>query len=344
MSTLIRRAELESERVALIRFLSSYLSPDADERRYNWLYCESPHGKAVAWVADDQVESKIAGLSAAFPRQMYRHGEEATGYVLGDFCIHPHFRSLGPALALQRKTLEDLSRLGKSFVYDFPSQSMLAIYKRLGCDPNGRVIRYAKPLRAGRKLERLLPGKKAARALAVPVNFALRLKDLARKRRAPCTIAPESGPCSGEFTEASRQWSRRIGICTARTADYLNWRFFRHPRKHYRMLTARASGELRGYLIYEVSAADAVISDLMAADDAIYEALLCEAVFELRDQRLDTLSAPLPAAHPARAVFAKWGFRERETSPLVLLHTVDRARFRNEPVEDWYLLHGDRES
>jgi len=113
IASLVRSAEVHGERAILTAFLSKYLSPDADEGRYEWLYCKNPEGKARVWAVCEGGTGRIIGLSATFPRRIHRDREAVRGYVLGDFRIHPDCRSLGPALALQRRTLEDLSREGR---------------------------------------------------------------------------------------------------------------------------------------------------------------------------------------------------------------------------------------
>ncbi len=105
MAKLVRPAHIHRERAAIIDFLSTYLSPEANDSRYEWLYCKNPEGMARVWVACETETGMITGVSAAFPRRIHRWGEEVRGYVLGDFCIHPDYRSLGPALALQRSSL-----------------------------------------------------------------------------------------------------------------------------------------------------------------------------------------------------------------------------------------------
>jgi len=49
MASLVRSAEVHGERAILTAFLSKYLSPDADNARYEWLYCRNPKGVARVW-------------------------------------------------------------------------------------------------------------------------------------------------------------------------------------------------------------------------------------------------------------------------------------------------------
>jgi hypothetical protein len=345
MANLVRRAEVDREKAPLIAFLSTYLSPDANEARYEWLYCKNPEGMARVWVACESETGMIIGVAAAFPRRIHFHGKEVRGYVLGDFCIHPDYRSLGPALALQKNSVEDLSREGAGFVFDFPSVSMLAIYKRLRIEPQETAIRFAKPLRADRQIQKRISNKAAGRSLAVAANAALRLRDAGLRRSSAWTISEEAEPCGEEFTIATQRWAPRMGICAGRNADYLNWRFLLHPQRRYQFLTARKDGRLCGYLIYHWAGEDATVVDLLAEEDSASKALLVETIAIMRHYGVNTLSAPFLSSHAGREILEDCGFQPRESTPVILLTLPLAANRQNDQGADhWYLMHGDRES
>lgn len=345
MTTFIRPAEIVKEKVALTAFLTAHLSPDADKTRYDWLYHQNPDGAARVWVACDSETQQMIGVAAAFPRRARCGGREVRAYVLGDFCIHREFRTLGPALALQRMCLEDLSKGDAEFVFDFPSSSMLAIYKRLHMEPCEGMIRFAKPLRVDRRLKLWIPNEVIARSLATAANLGLRLRDIGSRRASTWVIEEQTASCGEEFTVAALEWSGRMGVCVTRSADYLNWRYLQHPQKRYRFLTARKDGRLCGFLIYHLAEEDPAIVDLLGRDNAVCEALLSATVSLMRVQRVQTLSAPFFSAHPSRKLLEALGFRPRESSPVVLLRLKKPLDHREDKQnEQWYLTHGDRES
>src|SRR5277367_3683438 len=109
------------------------------------------------------------------------------------------------------------------------------------------MIRYAKPLRADRKVAYRVPVPAIARGLTVAANAALRLRDARMGRTGDWTIAADPGPWGEEFTRAAQEWSSSVGVCVARTAEYLNWRYREHPLQKYEMLTARQGSGLSGY-------------------------------------------------------------------------------------------------
>src|SRR5229473_4871289 len=345
MAKLVRPADIHRERAAIIDFLSTYLSPEANDSRYEWLYCKNPEGMARVWVACETETGMITGVSAAFPRRIHRWGEEVRGYVLGDFCIHPDYRSLGPALALQRSSLEDLSKDGAGFVFDFPSTSMLAIYKSLRIEPKESAIRFAKPLRADRQIQKRISNKAAGATLAVAANAALRLRDAGLGRSSAWKVTEETAPCGEEFTLAFRQWAPRMGTCAERSAEYLNWLFLQHPQRRYHFLTARKNGRLCGYLIYHWAGEDATVVDLFSEEEQVSKALLVETIAITRSYGVNTLSTPFLESHSSREILEDCGFQPRESSPVVVLTLPWDANFPGgQLIDHWYLTHGDRES
>ena len=345
MTISVRRACYESESQELIDGLQANLPHLPHARLFPWLYLNNPAGQALAWVAMNSETERIVGIAAAFPRSILYRGKEERSYVLGDFCIDAAHRSLGVALSLQRACLEGLFKEDSGFAVDFPSRTMLAVYKRMQIDSNATMIRYAKPLRADRKVTERVPVRAVARGISAVVNAGLRLRDSRLKGAGDWMIAADGGPWGEEFTHAAREWSPATGVCVLRTATYLNWRYREHPTQSYEMLTARQNGKLRGYLILHMSGEDCTVDDLMADDDEVRGILLAEATAVGRKHRIHTLSVPALSTHPGSQFLEKCGFRPRESSPVVLMALPRQPQRQIGPASDrWYLTSGDWES
>ncbi len=343
MTISVRPVCYESDSQALIDTLQTNLPHLPHARLFPWLYLQNPEGPALAWVATDSETSRIIGVAAAFPRRVYYRGEEVRSYVLGDFCIDAGHRSLGVALSLQRACLEGLSTCGAGFAFDFPSATMLAIYKRLRIEVNATMVRYAKPLRVDRKVAERIPVRAVARGLSAVANAGLRLRGDGAGRDDDYTVVVEPGPWTEEFTEAAHKWSSGTGVCVVRDATYLNWRYGEHPEQHYKMLVARKGASLCGYLIRHVNGEGFTIDDLFAENNAARRALLAEATAVARQQPVQTVSMPWLAAHAGTSVLEQCGFRPRESSPVVVLPLGTQPS--NGPTEDqWFLTSGDWES
>jgi GNAT superfamily N-acetyltransferase len=344
MTISVRPAHDESDYRQLLNLLETNLPHRPHARLFQWLYCRNPAGPARAWVAADSTDGRIIGVAAAFPRRIHSARQEARGYVLGDFCIHPGYRSLGAALALQQACLQNLSD-DADFVFDFPSRTMLAVYQRLRIEANAAIVRHAKLLRVNRRVAERVPVRALARGLSAVANAGLRLRDFHALGAGDLTLDAEAGPWGEEFTQAAWEWSPSMGICVARTAEYLNWRYGEHPVQHYEMLTARRRGRLCGYLIQHFEGEDGTVDDLLAENEFECNPLLEAAVVIARQRRVHTLSVPWLAGHSGSRLLETCGFRARESSSVIALALPRAARRYVGPTNGrWHLTHGDRES
>ena len=208
---------------------------------------------------------------------------------------------LGTRLALQRACLEGLSSGDAGFAIDFPSRTMLAIYKRLQIEVNATMIRYAKPLRVDRKVAgpRSGPRHRPRASLSrrtPPSDYAT----CACGAKAIGPSLPSQVHGERNSPGVAREWSSSVGVCVARTAEYLNWRYREHPLQKYEMLTARQGSRLRGYLIHHSIGEDWTIADLFAENDAARSVLLREATAVARKHGAHTVSVAWLATHPGR--------------------------------------------
>jgi Acetyltransferase (GNAT) domain len=346
MSLVIRPAHLERDQELLVDTLICHLNPLYDSVRFNWLYKNNPHGPARAWLMSDTTNSTVVGMAGAFPRRVYIGVREATCWVLGDFCIHEQYRILGPALQLQRACLADMHPETVAFSYDFPSASMLAVYKRLRIDPLGNICRFAKPLRIDRKIEELVRTPQLVSLMKWAGNLVLALQDHSQRDTGELTIVLHEGWCGEEFSVLAREVGWQYGVCVQRSAEYLNWRYVANPLVRCEILTARCHGVLVAYAVFTQSGEDAMVMDLFGVQDRQVISTLVESLIKfLRKRCVITLSAPLFESHQWRALFQRLGFRARETSPVVI-HTPPDASPDGNSLQgmDWFLMYGDRDS
>lgn len=344
MSIRIRLANFDSDRIALIKVLGRNLTTRSDQQRFSWLYKDSPFGVAQTWVATDAENGEIVGAGAAFPRKVHFDGKDTLGLVLGDFCMDEKYRSVGPSLQLQRACMNAISQGPFEFFYDFPSKGMAAIYNRLGIPPTEHLVRWAKPLRAEKKLERVLGSKGLARSLAPVADSFLRRRGWQGNEGA-CALQIHEGPCGEEFTKLDELLGKRSGMSIARTAEYLNWRYLSNPSCRYQLLTARKADTLLGYAVYTTSEKDPTLVDVHSTDDpGVIARLLHGAVEQLRALGAATVNLHAGSGHPWSRLFERAGFRRRESDPVVVQARQGSAVHAANLQKDWFLMYGDRDS
>ncbi len=345
LSIEIHEAKLAPDRGVLIDFFRRHLTALSDDRRYDWLYHENPFGSGRAWIARAKATSAIVGVAAAFPRRFRAYGRPQDGWVLGDFCVDPQFRSLGPAVQLQRACLQVVSGKPVAIGYDFPSKGMLAVYRRLQIAPSGRLVRMAKLLRADNYVAQRIRWRAPVRFLSAASNILLSLSHRERRVAKEYVIATESefGP---EFCPMIEQATANAAVSIERTPAYLNWRYLRHPQRPHELITARRNGALAGYLVFYQTGDDARIVDLLSPHpEKVLPALLEEAVRLVRKRGVMAVNAPILSSHPYRPLLEKAGFQTRDACEVMILgalQTDERARI--DLRAGWWLTEGDRDS
>ena len=300
-----------------------------DERRYAWLYWNNPAGAAKVWKLESGGE--LIGIAAAFPRILCQDSGKTTGYVLGDFCVSSRHRALGPAVKLQKACLAEVGT-GNHPMYDFPSDRMFAVYKRLGHSEAFRFVRWARPLRSGRQVQAHLGKNALAGIVASALDFSIALS-LPRKSSPALKIAELDGAFGPEFTSLADDINANG---TYRSADYLTWRYARHPQLKFGVLTASGDGNLLAYLVYVAETENFRIVDLFGHDThGAFRALVTKVIGAAHGMGHSTVSFSIPESHGWGTWLQRLGFRPRESSPVVFLGGEGRQ---------WLLLDGDRES
>jgi hypothetical protein len=345
MGIRIRTVDLQCERDGVLRFLYENLTPQYDRFRFDWLYLQNPHGAARAWMATDSVTGEPIGFAAAFPRCLWIDGKVHRAWVLGDFCIAKEFRTLGPALQLQRACLAALANDGSAVCYDFPSASMMSIYRRLGVPLFGEVVRYIKLIRVDGKVQQFIGNGVLARGISVAGNLWLSSQRVSTPS-GDTEFRLHDGPFGPEFTSLVSRVKEFYPVHGLRTAEYLNWRYRQHPAKQFRVITARRHQELLGYVVVEISASSAILADLYATEEpGTASGLLGSLERLLEKEKIHTLTAPVLAGSRLIPYLERTGFLARERAP-VAVH-VDGEVKSSHVIHDsknWLLLYGDRDS
>ena len=341
-SLVVRDGDLDADRQLALHSFARHLNPHYDDARFDWVYRQNPHGQGRLWIAANP--GGVVGIAGAFPRRMSVAGREQHAWVLGDFCVGDGHRSLGPALALQRACLAAVTADGAKFCYDFPSPGMMAVYRRLGIKPLGRMIRYVRPLGVESHLRRLVGSTIVTQPLS-----ALARTVLAPPRRRPASVSGveislEDKPFGDEFTDLYQRCAAEQGVMVARSAEYLNWRYRANPLYRHEVLTARERGRLVGYAIFIENSPVMTLVDMMAGEtDAVVEALIRSALALAWQRRLDAVCFSVLESSTWITDLKSAGFREREPSPVVVYMSSGVCPTVGDE-RAWHLLLGDRDS
>ena len=339
MAPYIREANLQQDKEILSDLAGKYLDGGAHEGRFCWLYQKNPFGPARAWIACEK-NGEPVGMAAVFPRMVHLRDAVAPACVLGDFCVSPRHRSLGPAVQLQRACLALINSGEFAAAYDFPSTAMLGIYRHLGIHPAGELVRLLKPLRVDRQMERFLPSRILSHPAAVAGNFVLEITEHVSSNPPGVEFRLEETPCESEYSQLADRVGSSVGTCTVRSAEYLNWRYWQHPICKYEFLAARRDGELLAFCTFTTSDGIATVTELFGSmDEQAVPSLLQSLIALLRTRSASAVSLPVLATDPRRGWLRKMGFWAREAVPVIGV-----APESTNASLQMFLMQGDRES
>ena len=339
MSLVIRPADLSKDREVLIAEIRTHLNPLTDQRRFDWLYLANPHGRGRVWIAEDPDAGVVVGTCAALPRKFVAHGEEVGGCVFADFWIHPQYRSLGPAVQLQQSCMDSVRSGEFSLAYDYPRKSMIAVYKRLGVETHDHLVRHTKLLRLDQFLEHRLPSAWVARTLTCWTDPLFQLMDLPWRNTGPYVVEVEEGRCGAEYTELARRVGDAYGICVARSAEYLNWRYRDHFHQRHEFVVARRNGQLAGFTVFVDHGRDGQIVDLFGDSDPLLTRVLVAHVSSiLRSRGRSSVSVSLLASDRRAALLRAMSFVARDQAPLIV---YEPSRAASSTSGKYCFMYGD---
>lgn len=341
MTVTVRPAVLEQDAQAVVKLLAAHVNPRYDGARFEWAYRLNPDGPGRAWVAVETASGEIVGVAGAVPRRARVGRAEQPAWVLADFCFAERYRTLGPALRLQRTCLEAASEAGVAFCYDFPAGAMMPIYQRLGARPIGQLRRLVRLLRIDDKLRAVGVPSVLAGVLGVAGNLVLAGRVAAGRGTPGLQIALHSGSCGEEFSALDGETVDEGTAGIRRSADYLNWRFLANPFRSHEIVTARRDGRLAGYLVLAKDAAGPSIADVSPSPGPVIAALVAAAVRLAHRRRASAITASIMDSHPAMPILARLGFRPREASPVIVCAAPGgSARLEH---TTWAFTEGDRD-
>jgi len=313
---------LDSERSILIGILERNLPELPHARRSEWLYDKNPAGNAWSWFAIEESLPSPIGVATVVPRFMWVGESLKLCGQVADFAIDPGYRSLGPAMLLQKATFDPVNRGLLAFCYDCPPDDRgMSTFRRMGMEANCRMRRFARPLRVERRLGEKLASKKLVSITALFGNLALRLLPTRRHSASGIKVSVHEGRFGAEFTELDRNVRGGNLIRSRRSAEDLNWRFRDDPLNQYQVLTAHRGGELVGYAVVSLGEQDAYVLDLFSRSVAEVGPSLLDAVVEhVHDRKIQSVHALCADGSEMSGLLRSVRFSGREISARIVAY------------------------
>jgi hypothetical protein len=321
MSIAVRRASPIDDREEMLELLDRNL-PDLPMIGFDWRYLSNPAGEARTWFVYRQNETSAVAMASVFPRRMYVDGRETIAGQVMHFVVDAKYRSLGPAVLLQRATFDAVNSGELDFCYDCPPHDRgMSTFVRLGMRPSCELVRYALLLRSDEYFARRI-GKSLLTKPAVAITNAFLSARTSRPHVHGLEVQPYEGRFGEEFSVLDRAVSSQGAIRHRRSMEDLNYRYRENPESQHRVLVARRGGELLAFAVFAVEP-DGIgcLVELFGQEVCRVGPHLLDALVDtLRHENIRAVCAYCSESSDLKLPLEASGFRPRERAARVVAY------------------------
>ncbi len=232
--------------------------------KYNWFYKSNPYRKGKLWLLKLKGSEKAIGVGGVGYRRFNVNGKSLIGAMGVDFAVEKEYRTLGPALKLQ-KTIMESSKKNADFIYGFPAEQAEAVLNYFKFHKLGEFTRIVKVLKSGDYLERVIKPRSFARALSIPADLFLRLRSIKSLRASGNGFHSDRFQDSYSFYDRLWEEVESQGLLMGeRTSKFLDWRYFKCPNIKYEIFGLKTNDKaLQGCIVYCLGKKQVQVVDLI---------------------------------------------------------------------------------
>lgn len=304
-----------------------------------WLYKNNPNGPALIMAAFDE-SNQLAGVRPAIPWKFSWRGQERTAYEFADALVAPQHRNRGIFTRLV-KLICELAERSDFTLFTIPNGNSLPVYQRIPmlqvlgiCETRVKPISW--PRYIGYRMG--LDGHESLHAVIGQRESSLKDGDV-------CLTPVSRFGC--DFEQTRSDLGTIVAGFTLRRREFLQWRYFGSPVRHYRVALIEQRGHTRGYVVIRMIHRIAHVIDVFLKPD---RQLACQA-FGLLIGWATQLGAIAIHFNASRDNFfhdvaAQCGFWLKKTSGTLVLDRRSAELFASSrsgrlEMADLYVVMGD---
>ncbi|GAG47926.1 unnamed protein product, partial [marine sediment metagenome] len=170
MTGSVIKANIDQEKGNIITFWKKNF-PRWPADKFSWFYQKNPYGCASCWINKDIETNMIIGSTAIFPRKVNIKAELLLGGITGDFGVSEKYRTLGPALSLQRANIAACKEDQFDFLYGYPNKKSQPVQLRAGFKVVGGAYRMVRILRSDDYINRHINQAMLSKIISKPVDI-----------------------------------------------------------------------------------------------------------------------------------------------------------------------------
>lgn len=337
------RAAGRADRDQIIKLMGKIYAGDMRER-YDWLYEQNPHGKALTWIAIERETGEGVGCTSIFPRRVMVKGRERIGGIGGDCFIEPRVRRQGLATALHAMSFAQMRERGVDFMYGPPTPNNLGALVKAGSHLVTNYKRWVRPL-TSRGAYRAAFSRVPTRGQAQLAHIPIMVLDRLTKSNARGCALEEVYDFGDEFNAMFEGAAAEHAVACVRDSEYLTWRYLTAPPRGQTPLAVRRGSKLVGFIAVERAGEFAAIADLFSASDSkLIDAILQLAIDYETSAGCSVLEISTTQESAIARRLRRHGFigREERGFQVAVHHDDPQAAALIEP-ESWHFTEADQD-
>ncbi|NLP52721.1 GNAT family N-acetyltransferase [Bacillus sp. RO1] len=311
------------------------------DRVWQWKFVDTPE-ELNPWILVCEEEGNIIGHISLWVHEAYIGGVKNKIGLRVDTMVDPDARGKGVYQKLNARLLIEAKKDGIVFLYGFPAPKAKELFIKYTDAAHllnvPRYVRIQKPIA-------LLASKIRPLAIAKPLDnifAAVRTKKHQGKFESKVISLCDEG-----FDELAQRCSSLSTALLVRKADYLNWRYLKHPEKEYRILGIYDANELKGYVVTTKTKKNNIVSGLIVdwlaeAKTEYWQELLGLALMELKDA--DIIQTWTMPATISEEVLKQGGLIHKDSPMPLVGKELSEETIKLRKYENWYITPGDVDS
>ncbi|MGM8215061.1 GNAT family N-acetyltransferase [Bacillaceae bacterium W0354] len=315
------------------------------EAAFAWKFINHPN-ENNPWILVYEEDGRILGSIALWVKDAFIHGEKKLIALRCDTMVHPDARGKGVYGALNEKMIEEAEKQGITYLYGFPSKMAKdRLIKKTGGKHLEDISRFTMIFRPFNILSKQIPVTKIMKPLDEwrtkrKLNRVQKVLDHEKYKTEPLEKFDSS---VNELVEKTKDMRP---VMIRRTEKYLNWRYFEHPDKTYKVFAIREDEHLLGYIVINQEESKnkvgSIIDALAIDDDDIWQILVRRAVVELG--QCDFIQSwAIPGTQLAK-ILQQVGFFEKDKPMPLVGNLIDQAFEDIHDYKAFYITQGDVDS
>jgi hypothetical protein len=316
-------------------------------KKYYWYYEDNPFQRGDCWILWDKSNGIAIGSTGIGVRQIRLNNQIIKAGLAADFAVDSEYRTLGPALMLQRRICNNIPS-GAALIYAIPNRKASPVFKRVGYRKITEIQRFTKIVKIEPYLRRIISSKLICKVFAFMIDIAIHLMSRETWKWIPKGYQLNvSNNIDSRFDDLWQKASLNYQCIGVRSSNFLRWRYLECPEREYKIFTlSDQKGRLIGYVIFYIDGSVANVDDILASDQSKQMNLLLSA-FLKSVKRLGITSVSigmsLSGQHSLR-IMLKYRFKPRPDIKDVMVYSKKKEIVEILKIKDWFLTYGDEDN